>query len=192
MGLGLALVRSIVRAHGGEVRAESDGPERGSRFVVSLPLAGVERIDGAVFEISDEDQRLVLVEDQEDSRELLSEVLRRSGYRVHAARDGEQAVELIRDVRPSVALVDIGLPGISGNEVARRVRGDGNDRIFLVALTGYGQQHDREAIMKAGFDQHLVKPVDTQTLLEVLRSQRGLRLPTSDALLSGNIPPDHS
>src|SRR5206468_2001187 len=100
-------------------------------------------------EIGELERRLVLVEDQEDSRELLAEVLRRSGYRVHAASDGEQAVELIRDVRPTVALVDIGLPGISGNEVARRVRLEGNSGIFLVALTGYGQQHDRDAIMKA-------------------------------------------
>jgi CheY-like chemotaxis protein len=176
MGLGLALVRSIVRAHGGEVHAESDGPDRGSRFTVILPLAGVQAESASPAAAEDGEQRLVLVEDQDDSRELLSEVLERNGFRVFSASNGENGVEVIRNVRPSVALVDIGLPGMSGNEVARRVRGDGNDRIFLVALTGYGQQHDREAIMKAGFDQHLVKPVDTATLLEVLRSQRALRI----------------
>jgi two-component system CheB/CheR fusion protein len=176
MGLGLALVRSIVRAHGGEVRAESAGPDRGSRFTVTMPLAGVQSESAAPGPVEDSVQRLVLVEDQDDSRELLSEVLERNGFRVFSASNGEKGVEVIRHVRPSVALVDIGLPGMSGNEVARRVRGDGNDRIFLVALTGYGQQHDREAIMKAGFDQHLVKPVDTATLLEVLRSQRALRI----------------
>jgi two-component system CheB/CheR fusion protein len=176
MGLGLALVRTIVRGHAGEVRSESDGPGRGSRFIVTLPLAGPAQPSDIPIGPSDGEQRLVLVEDQDDSRELLSAVLERNGFRVFAAADGESAVEVIRKVRPSVALVDIGLPDISGNEVARRVRDAGNQHIFLVALTGYGQQHDREAILGAGFDQHLVKPVDTPTLLEVLRSQRHLRL----------------
>jgi len=121
-------------------------------------------------------RHVLLIEDSEDNREMMRELLEMEGFRVDVAVDGEDGIEQALSLRPSVALVDIGLPGMSGNEVARRVRGDGNQRIFLVALTGYGQQHDREAIMKAGFDQHLVKPVDTATLLEVLRSQRALRI----------------
>jgi two-component system CheB/CheR fusion protein len=174
MGLGLALVRSIVRAHGGDVVASSDGRGKGALFTVTLPLAGPEAGTGAAHH--DKARTLVLAEDQQDSREMLSALLRHAGYDVHCAADGESAVELIAAVRPQVAVLDIGLPGISGKEVARRVRSQpGHDGLFLVALTGYGQQQDREEILGAGFDQHLVKPVDVETLLGVLRAQKPLR-----------------
>ena len=177
MGLGLALVRSIVRAHGGDVRAFSQGAGTGSEFVVRLPLAeslGMPRPVAAVA--GGQGESVVLVEDQEDSRTLLADILQDAGYAVMPAASGKQALELIVQHRPPVALVDIGLPEMSGYEVAREVRKRmARADIFLVALTGYGQQQDRDAVLGAGFDQHLVKPIEVDTLLEVLRQKRKLR-----------------
>jgi two-component system CheB/CheR fusion protein len=183
MGLGLALVRSIVRAHGGEVRAISDGPQLGSTLEVRLPLApeGTTGERDSVVTPSIGVNTLLLVEDQEDSRELLKAILEHAGYEVFAVGDGRSAVETAARLRPAVAIVDIGLPEMSGYEVARRIRASaGGDRMFLVALTGYGQQHDRENVIKAGFDQHLVKPVETDLHLEILRTRPRLRLPVPD------------
>lgn len=175
MGLGLAIVRSFVGAHGGSVVAESAGPGRGSEFVVSLPLSDRDQRTVSSAEAGPASKRLVLVEDQEDNRVLLQAILESAGYQVVTASDGQRAVEVIEQHRPGVALVDIGLPLLDGYEVARRVRrAFGPNDIFLVALTGYGQQQDREAVMRAGFDQHLVKPVDAQTLIEILRDRRRL------------------
>ena len=173
MGLGLAIVRSFVGAHGGEVKADSAGPGRGSEFVVRLPLT--KRLhdaigDGAGVMVS---ERLVLVEDQEDNRVLLQAILESAGYDVVTASDGQSGVDVIERHRPNVALVDIGLPVLDGYEVARRIRkAFGPNDIFLVALTGYGQQQDRDAVIRAGFDQHLVKPVDPKALVEILRGRR--------------------
>jgi two-component system CheB/CheR fusion protein len=176
MGLGLAVVRSFVKAHGGEVRVTSDGPGAGSEFVVSLPLAADVEHAFSSTKAAFGTERLVLVEDQEDSRLLLQTILEDAGYEVAAASDGQSAVEMIERERPGIALVDIGLPVLNGYEVARRIRRVfGPNDIFLVALTGYGQQQDRDAVISAGFDQHIVKPIDAQTLIEVLRSRRRLR-----------------
>jgi two-component system CheB/CheR fusion protein len=176
MGLGLAVVRSFVRAHGGEVRALSEGAGRGSEFVVTLPLAMRADEDAAIDARGGGSERLVLVEDQDDSRVLLQAILEDAGYHVLTAGDGQSAVELIERHRPRIALVDIGLPVLNGYEVARRVRrAFGPNDLFLVALTGYGQQQDRDAVMSAGFDQHLVKPIEAEALVEVLRSRRCLR-----------------
>ena len=179
MGLGLALVRSIVRAHGGDVRAVSEGRGKGATFTVTLPRAGAEVLEGPRDERAPANT-LVLVEDQDDSRELLATLLEHAGYAVQTARDGEQGLDLIRRARPKVAVIDIGLPKLSGSEVARRVRDLGEDELFLIALTGFGQQQDRESILAAGFDQHLVKPVDAETLLAVLRSRLRLRSRSGD------------
>jgi two-component system CheB/CheR fusion protein len=178
MGLGLALVRSFVRAHGGEVGARSGGLGQGAEFLVRLPLAkGIGRpapLEGGPAHGSGES--LVLVEDQEDNRIQLADILTDAGYVVLPAADGKQAIELIEREKPAVAVVDIGLPEVSGYDVARdvRMRLQRMD-MFLVALTGYGQQQDREAVLQAGFDQHLVKPVDITTLLDVLRARKSLR-----------------
>jgi two-component system CheB/CheR fusion protein len=176
LGLGVAVVRSFVRAHNGEVHALSDGPGHGSEFVVKLPLAaGSDRIE-SVDDLAGGSERLVLVEDQDDSRVLLQAILEGAGYHVLTAGDGQSAVDLIERHRPRIALVDIGLPVLNGYEVARRVRrAFGPNDLFLVALTGYGQQQDRDAVMSAGFDQHLVKPIEADALVEVLRARRRLR-----------------
>jgi two-component system, chemotaxis family, CheB/CheR fusion protein len=175
MGLGLAIVRSLVVAHGGEVVADSAGLGQGSELTVFLPLtkrqADEQRGDGT----GKVAERLIVVEDQDDNRVLLQAILEGAGYEVLTASDGQSAVDAIERHRPRVALVDIGLPGLDGYEVARRVRRAlGPNDIFLVALTGYGQQQDREAVMRAGFDQHLVKPVDAKSLVDILRERRRL------------------
>ncbi|HEY2743384.1 MAG TPA: chemotaxis protein CheB [Polyangia bacterium] len=175
MGLGLAIVRSFVGAHGGEVVAASDGPGRGSEFVVRLPLTNRRPEPAHEGDEASLSERLVLIEDQEDNRVLLQAILEGAGYQVVTASDGQAGVDEIERHRPRVALVDIGLPILDGYEVARRIRrAFGPNDIFLVALTGYGQQQDREAVLRAGFDQHLVKPVDPQALVEILRGRRRL------------------
>jgi two-component system CheB/CheR fusion protein len=115
---------------------------------------------------------LVLVEDQVDVRELLESILAGCGIEVLTAEDGEEGLRLIREQRPEVAVIDIGLPGISGLELARLARRElPPERLRLIALTGLGQHADRQAIYRAGFDQHLVKPVDVDVLLDVIRTE---------------------
>ncbi|HUG90274.1 MAG TPA: response regulator [Planctomycetaceae bacterium] len=143
-GLGLTLARGLAELHGGRLDAFSDGPGRGSEFVLSP-----------------------------DSREMLSRMLALDGYSVRAAVDGQAGLELIAAEPPDVALVDLGLPGLDGYELARRVRAKlGNDRVRLVALTGYGRESDRQAVHDAGFDAHLVKPVSVEDLYRVLHDPR--------------------
>jgi DNA-binding response OmpR family regulator len=120
--------------------------------------------------------RIVLVEDNEDTREMMSTLLTRHGFVVRTAADGLSAVQLIAEFSPHAALVDVGLPGIDGFEVARRVRTTSNDQhVILIALTGYGQLSDRATAIQAGFDAHLVKPVRLQQLLAIMaRHERPL------------------
>jgi signal transduction histidine kinase len=161
LGLGLALVRSIVLLHGGEVQAFSDGLGRGSRFELRLPAleAAPHAADVALNVAgSIERRRIVLVEDNADIRELFAELLQRSGHEVCVADDGPKGLEQVLAFAPDVAFVDVGLPGFDGFELARRVRANGS-RVRLVALTGYGQAEDKRRAAEAGFDEHLVKPV---------------------------------
>jgi two-component system, chemotaxis family, CheB/CheR fusion protein len=170
LGVGLTLVKRIVELHGGTVQARSDGPGRGSEFVVRLPLAAdrvAERPERGVTVSGG--CRIVLVEDQADAREMLSLLLTARGHEVVEAVDGAAAIEHIERVRPDAALVDIGLPTMSGYEVARRIRENPTlDSVVLVALTGYGTHADIEAAIAAGFDEHLTKPVETERLEAIL------------------------
>jgi DNA-binding response OmpR family regulator len=115
---------------------------------------------------------VAIVEDNSDSRDMLFSLLRMDGYDVVAARDGLEGVDLILKRQPDAALVDIGLPGIDGFEVARRVRESLGDRILLIALTGYGREEDHRAVMMAGFDEHLVKPLEPDELVKLLSTRR--------------------
>jgi two-component system CheB/CheR fusion protein len=167
IGVGLTLVRSLVTMHGGTVRAYSDGEGAGSEIVVRLPTVGPEV--GAEADVTAEPRvrrhlqpgaKIVVVEDNEDSREMMCEVLAIAGYECHTAGSGPDGLSLIEQVSPSVAIVDIGLPGMDGYEVARRLRKNPSHAgVWLIALTGYGQTADRAASRDAGFDDHLVKPV---------------------------------
>lgn len=171
MGVGLTLVRTLVEMHGGSVAAASDGPGCGSQFIVRLPLAspGMEQpriVRPAPREVG---LSVALVEDNADSREMLKSILELEGFYVKCAEDGRQGVELILAESPDVAVIDIGLPIMDGYQVAREVRGRCSvDQPRLIALTGYGQVEDRHRVLAAGFDEHLVKPVEMNRLLDAL------------------------
>jgi CheY-like chemotaxis protein/two-component sensor histidine kinase len=174
LGLGLAIVRSIVQLHGGTVSASSAGPGLGSEFTVRLPLAMVTPITRAApVSASDESTHVqpvvLLVDDNEDAADLLADLLRSRGCVVHVARDSTEALQQATQVIPDVALLDIGLPVMDGYELARRLRQLPTwSRVRLVALTGYGHDNDRRRSMDAGFQLHLVKPVDAETVAQVV------------------------
>src|SRR6266436_3797422 len=153
---------------GGEI-AGSEGPGRGSTFTVRLPVLAVAPVPAWVANapIAGPARRVLVVEDNDDARETLRNLLHLFGHEVYEARDGDTGVEEARRLAPDVALIDIGLPGIDGYEVARRIRAD-VPRARLVAVTGYGQPDDLERARAAGFDAHLVKPLDPRQLQEVL------------------------
>ena len=166
LGLGLAIVRSLVSLHGGTVSAHSEGLGKGSLFTLRLPaLAEVPRTSARsarpTAEADPGDSALVLVvDDNVDALELLAETLEEVGYRTLRATDGPAALAVVARARPTIALLDIGLPVMDGYELARRLRATrGLERLKLVAITGYGQPSDRERSVAAGFDEHLVKPV---------------------------------
>jgi signal transduction histidine kinase len=172
LGLGLALVRKLVELHGGTVLALSDGPGTGSTFVVRLP-----RLEGARPPASEahaplppvQSLRVLIVEDDEDGREMMRSLLTLRGHEVIEASTGLEAIEIAHRKSPHLALVDLGLPGIDGFEVGRRLRvPNGSLRPLLVAITGYGQPQDRKRALEAGFDAHLVKPVSFEHLRAVL------------------------
>ena len=177
LGIGLTLVRYLVHMHDGEVSASSEGLGHGSEFVVRLPLLEAPAEVAAEREPKPQAapaaQRVLVVEDNADSRVMLGELLKLWGHWPDLAADGPEGVEAARRSRPDVALVDIGLPGLDGYEVARQIRAlPGSDSTYLIALTGYGQPDDRRRSREAGFNAHLVKPVKMDELLRVLTSDR--------------------
>jgi two-component system CheB/CheR fusion protein len=176
MGVGLTLVRALVEMHGGRVHAESDGVGKGSTFTVRLPRTRPASADvnrQLSVSLDGRGRRIVLVEDNEDSREMMCIVLESMGFEVQTATNGEEGAELIERVLPTVALVDIGLPLVNGYQLARRIRAKKElSGVFLVALTGYGQPADRENALEAGFDEHLVKPLTVERLTQMFSSAR--------------------
>lgn len=170
MGVGLTLVRSVLSLHGGTITAHSDGPGQGSVFEVRLPLAENHATPPVVIDPKGETiKSVVIVEDIDDARFMLEEIIRLKGYEVQSAKNGREGLELIRSVKPDLALVDIGLPEMDGYQIASRLRNDpANDEIILIALTGYGQSADQDAVRNAGFDEHLVKPLQPEVLSALL------------------------
>ncbi|HXG04059.1 MAG TPA: ATP-binding protein, partial [Candidatus Binatia bacterium] len=167
LGIGLTIVKRLVELHGGSVRAENTG--RGAEFVMTLPVADPAPLRapaGAGYR--PRPRRVLVVEDHDDGREMLAATLRLDGHQVIEAATGEAGIQAALQHRPEVVLLDIGLPDVKGYEVGRRLREQFGGAIRLVALTGYGQPHDRARSTEAGFDAHLVKPVDPQKLGEVL------------------------
>jgi signal transduction histidine kinase len=173
LGIGLALVRRLVELHGGSVSAHSDGAGEGSTFMIRLPRAvpAVASEPRVAAGIDSSKPTVLLIEDNEDGREMMATMLDAYGYSVQQAADGVQGVQMAHAGAPDVALVDIGLPGIDGYEVARRLRNSDETRhIKLIALTGYGLADDQRRVLEAGFDMHLVKPVDINHLLDAIGS----------------------
>jgi two-component system CheB/CheR fusion protein len=176
LGLGLAIARTLVEMHGGTLHAMSAGPECGSEFVVRLP-ALAELVSataaGAVLAFDSPARRILLVDDNADFVEGLERVLAAMGHDVRSALDGPGGLALAAEFRPDVVVLDIGLPGMNGYDVARRLRtSTGMENVLLVALSGYGQAEDRQRSRAAGFDHHLVKPITGAALLAVLDRAR--------------------
>ena len=179
LGMGLTLVRSLVRMHGGTVQALSAGPGKGSEFIVRLPLAAAEhaqrigerRTPPAVVR-----KRILVVDDSRDGADSLGMLLKFLGAEVHLSYDGPSALAALDTFRPMVVLLDIGLPGMDGFEVGRRMRQhpDGAG-LCLIALSGWGRDEDRRRSKEAGFDHHLIKPVDPGVLEQLLSSQPAKR-----------------
>jgi PAS domain S-box-containing protein len=176
LGIGLTLVRSLIELHDGRVTAHSNGLSQGSEFVVHLPVAASHRA-GSHNAIAADDprqvqlprRRILVVDDKRSNAQSLEVLLQALGQDVYTAFDGQEALELARQFHPDVILLDIGLPVMDGYEVARRCREEpGMPRMTLVAMTGYGQDSDRQRSQEAGFDAHLVKPVNLQDLLLLL------------------------
>ncbi len=175
LGVGLTIVQRLAELHGGRVEAHSDGPRLGSVFTVRLPAlpahllplptAPVPLAPGSLFS----KLRLLIVDDNADTAGALAKLLRRAGHEVAVAHDGLEALDCARRQSPEVVILDIGLPGMDGYEVARRLREElARDELLMIAVTGYGQDQDREHALQNGFDHHLVKPVDITELKRLL------------------------
>jgi two-component system CheB/CheR fusion protein len=173
LGVGLTLVRALVEMHGGTVNAHSDGDGKGSEFAVRLPMTSApteaQTQDEATTSGIPAGMTVVVVEDNADSLEMLCSMLKLAGATCHSAGDGRSALTLVDKVSPDVVILDVGLPHLDGLEVARRIRSNPRHAgVCLIALTGYGLASDRQATAKAGFDHHLVKPVQPADLFKVI------------------------
>lgn len=174
LGIGLTLVRRLVELHGGTVEALSEGPGKGTEFVVRLPLRLPLVADGAppatTVASSGPRRRILVVDDNVDAAEALGELLRDYGHDVVTAHDGAQALDNARLHHPEIILLDISMPEMDGYEVARRIRNElGLGDALLIALSGYGEDRHRRLAREAGFDQHVTKPVDASKLQELLK-----------------------
>ena len=175
LGIGLTLVRRLAEMHGGGASVKSDGHGRGSEFTVRLPAIDappVSRDERSASQVAKR-RSVLIVEDNYDSRETLRMLVEMMGHDVEAAGDGQAGLEKALLLQPEIALVDIGLPNLDGYEVARRIRASrGLRQPYLVALTGYGTPEDRRRALEAGFDTHIAKPIDHDTLAAILASSR--------------------
>ncbi|MGH7307780.1 MAG: hybrid sensor histidine kinase/response regulator [Candidatus Rokuibacteriota bacterium] len=180
LGVGLTLVKRLVELHGGSVAASSEGPNRGSEFVVRLPRIRDAAVTPQPIEaesIPPRGRHILIVEDNQDFREVLRMLLESWGHRVEEAADGRRGLEIFHASRPEIILMDLGLPDLDGCEFARTVRSTrGGEALSLVAITGYGQPNDRRRAKEAGFDAHLTKPVDPGELARVLLYVKDMNL----------------
>jgi CheY-like chemotaxis protein len=168
LGIGLSLVRQLVEMHGGSVRASSGGLGAGSVLELTLPLSHAHAHEERPSVVSSDvvcKRRILVVDDNEDAAEMVSRALRRAGHETLTAYDGPSAIEAVARWQPEVVFLDIGLPGMSGYDVARELRSEGrHSGLALIALTGWGSRDDKQKSKEAGFDLHLTKPVDAAEL----------------------------
>ncbi|MEP7380603.1 MAG: response regulator, partial [Gemmatimonadota bacterium] len=177
LGIGLSLVRRLVELHGGQVEARSEGVGKGSEFVVRLPvLLDLPKPSQSLApsgngQLVRTARRLLVVDDNRDSADTLAMLLRQTGYDVETAYDGLEGVEAAERFHPDVVLLDIGMPKLNGYDACRRIREETwGKRLVLIALTGWGQEEDHRRTTEAGFNAHLVKPVDPAALIGLLAS----------------------
>jgi len=175
LGLGLTLVHRLVEMHGGRVDVRSDGVNRGSEFIVHLPVLDqpiIERhetVHGNGAAPLGPSRRILVADDFPQSAEILARLLRQDGHEVQIAQDGIEAVETAAEFRPDVAVLDLAMPKLNGYEAARLIREQPwGKRVYLIALSGWGHHMDRQRTKEAGFDEHLTKPAKYETLAEVL------------------------
>ncbi len=172
LGIGLTLVRTVARMHGGTVAARSGGPSGGSHFEVRLPLLQDAALPAPAAEPSlarrERQSSILVVDDNQDAADLLAEVLRDQGHDVQVAHDGHQALQRLTSFRPEVAILDIGLPVMDGYELAVALRDRLGPDLRLLAVTGYGQERDRARSREVGFEKHFVKPVALTDLLDAI------------------------
>jgi CheY-like chemotaxis protein len=176
LGIGMTLARRLVELHGGQIAVHSDGPGEGSTFVVQLNLAHVQAVRAApsatesvVSDPARSSARVLIVDDNRDAAQSLALMLDLEGHEVRTAADGLEALEVAEVFRPKVVLLDIGMPGIDGYETARRLRArPWAKSALLCAQTGWGQEDDKRKARSAGFDRHLVKPIDPEELNRIL------------------------
>jgi CheY-like chemotaxis protein len=197
LGIGLTLVRHLVEMHGGRVEAKSDGINRGSEFIVYLPIsaAAAESIaepmagPSAQPALRTENRRRVLVvDDNRDSAESLAVLLQLNGHEARAVYDGPNAVKTGAAFRPEIVVLDLGMPKMSGYEAARAIRGqEWGKGIYLIALTGWGQESDRRRTQAAGFDAHLTKPLNYEALTKILQQTPVIVTPEPETQNTGAI-----
>jgi len=173
LGIGLTLVKRLVEMHGGRVEAGSEGPGKGSEFVVRLPIvveaSKPQESGGAAEHGVRSSHRILVVDDNRDGADSLAAMLKLMGNDTRTAYDGQEGVDAAGEFRPDVIVLDIGLPKLNGYEACRRIREQpGGKGVVLIAITGWGQDEDRRRSRVAGFDHHMVKPVDPQALMNLL------------------------
>lgn len=174
LGLGLTLAKRLVEMQGGTIEGRSDGLGRGATFTVRLPAATAVAADAATpraSALATAPVRVVVVDDNADIRDALAEVLGAMGFVVFRAQDGEEALRLVQRERPDVCVIDVGLPGMTGYDLVRRLRATQHRTPRLIALTGYGTERDRAQAREAGFDHHLTKPADLDQLVALIRAR---------------------
>jgi CheY-like chemotaxis protein len=168
LGIGLTLAKRLVERHSGTIEARSDGPGLGSQFIVTLPLSEARQtvaVEPAIVPlVSPTGCRVLVAEDDRDAAEMMTAMLRYKGHDVRTAADGVQAAEIAFGFRPQIAFVDIGMPRMDGYEAARRIRAALGATVTLVALTGWGMDEDKRRSREAGFDHHVTKPPEPETI----------------------------
>jgi two-component system CheB/CheR fusion protein len=192
LGLGLTIAERIVTSHGGTITAASDGVGKGARFTVALPLDRRAAVAPRARRVGDGHLSIVVVEDQDDAREVLRTLLELEGHEIATACDGEEGLQVILERRPQIGLLDVGLPKMNGYDLAREIRNRLGQSIKLVAMSGYGQAEDLRKAEEAGFNRHLTKPVDPRRLAAALRElgieELGVVMPEMDMLLPSPKP----
>jgi CheY-like chemotaxis protein len=182
-GLGLGLTRRLIEMHGGTIEARSSGPDQGSEFTIRLPAPRdlqPQHASRGGADQSLEGLRVLVIDDNEDAADVIGLLVEDMGGTVRVVKDGASGLAALPDFRPEVVLLDIGMPGMDGYETCRRMRATGS-RIGIVAITGWGQEHDKQLAVEAGFDAHITKPADPTKIRDVIREVHRAASPQSES-----------